>query len=72
MASKSNVDIILKSHANPGGAADPRTLKSDSTLDIPLHVRQYLAKHERTRDDMELLRDMETQIVVLRAVGAPS
>ena len=55
----------------PRPDADPRTLRSDSPLDIPLHVRQYLAKHERTRGDMELLRDMETQIVVLRAVGAP-
>ena len=32
-------------------------------------MRQYLAKYERCRTDLEALRDMETQIVVLRAVG---
>ena len=49
--------------------ADPRKLRSDLDADIPLHVRQYLAKYERCRTDLEALRDMETQIVVLRAVG---
>lgn len=34
-------------------------------------MRSYLAKYERCCDDMGLLHDMETQIVVLRAVGAP-
>ena len=34
-----------------------------------MHVREYLAKYERCCNDLELLRDMETQIVVLRAVG---
>lgn len=44
-------------------------LHSDTALDIPWHVRQYLQKYERCTDDRKLLANMELQIVVLRAIG---
>ncbi|CAL8471320.1 g10862 [Coccomyxa elongata] len=46
------------------------SLHSETTLDIPWHVRQYLQKYERCTDDRKLLASMEMQIVVLRAIGA--
>ncbi len=50
--------------------ADMDSLHSETTLDIPWHVRQYLQKYERCTDDRKLLASMEMQIVVLRAIGA--
>jgi hypothetical protein len=51
--------------------ADLDALHSDTALDIPWHVRQYLQKYERCTDDRKMLASLETQIIVLRAIGAP-
>ncbi len=51
--------------------ADLDELHSDTALDIPWHVRQYLQKYERCTDDRKLLASMETQVIVLRAIGMP-
>ncbi|KAK9918840.1 hypothetical protein WJX75_007441 [Coccomyxa subellipsoidea] len=49
---------------------DLDALHSDTALDIPWHVRQYLQKYERCTDDRKMLASLETQIIVLRAIGA--
>ena len=65
LVSWSSTDLMLAL------CADLDALHSDTALDIPWHVRQYLQKYERCTDDRKLLANMETQIIVLRAIGAP-
>ena len=49
--------------------ADPGSLRSDTTLKIPSHVRQYLQKLEAYTRDRKRISELEMQIVVLRALG---
>ena len=49
--------------------AEPSSLRSDTTLKIPSHVRQYLQKLEAYTRDRKRISELEIQIVVLRALG---
>jgi hypothetical protein len=51
--------------------SEPKSLSSDTPLDIPNHVRQHLQKTERCSLDRKLLSCMEMQIAILRAIGQP-
>ena len=52
--------------------ADPSSLRSDTELKIPSHVRQYLQKLEAYARDRKRLSELEMQIVALRALGEHS
>lgn len=52
--------------------AAPTSLRSDTSLKIPAHVRQYLRKLEAYTRDRKRLSELEMQIVVLRALGEPA
>ena len=52
--------------------AEPSTLRSDTDLTIPSHVRQYLRKLEAYARERKRLSELEMQIVALRALGKHS
>ena len=49
--------------------AEPGSLRSDTSLEIPWHVRRHLHNYEACVENRMRLAQMGMQIAVLRAIG---